>query len=377
MGEPAADNPALAAQPKKADHRFPCKQCGADLLFAPAQSTLQCPFCGHLEKIPATAQEIQEYCFNDYLAKPRATGYGDSHARDVRCESCAAVTHFDDTVRATRCPFCGGPMITEDSKEAVSSAAVIAPEALVPFAITLEQARARFRQWLASRWFAPATLSSESHLKEMLGLYRPYWTYDSHTVSYWTGQRGDHYYETETYTALENGKSVTKTRQVQKTRWTFVSGTYCEFFDDVLIRAGKETDFPTHYQLEGLKPYGPQYLSGFVAERYQLSLEDGWGQAKGVIQGAIHSAVRREIGGDEQRVGSVDTAYSGVTYKHILLPLWLSCYRHGAKTYTFQVNGQTGEVRGSRPYSFWKIFILILSIAAAGGIIALIANLLK
>ncbi|MFH0938688.1 MAG: hypothetical protein V1899_05345 [Planctomycetota bacterium] len=171
-----------------------------------------------------------------------------------------------------------------------------------------------------------------------------------------------------------NGKTVQRTRKVRKIRWTWVSGVYSEFFDDILIAAGKNTDRATEYNLGDLKPYTPEYLSGFAAERYAVSCEDGWSQAKEEIADVITAAVRRKIGGDEQRVHSIDTAYSGITYKHILLPLWISSYRYGKKSYCFQVNGQTGEVRGKRPYSFWKIFFLVMAILATGVIIAKLAQ---
>jgi predicted RNA-binding Zn-ribbon protein involved in translation (DUF1610 family) len=365
---------AVGVEAPAKEHKFPCKSCGADLLYAPGQSDLKCPFCGHAEKIPQTEAEINEYSFNDYLSKPRGRGYGEQTGRDIRCQGCGAVTHLDPSLRATTCPFCTAPLITTDgSPDGVED--VIAPEALVPFAVTLEQAQAAFRTWIKSRWFAPSRLKNENCLKQIQGIYRPFWTYDAHTVSHWTGARGDYYYTTEHYTTIENGKTVTRTRQVRHTRWTPVSGVYSEFFDDVLVSAGRNTDFNTSYRLSSLKPYAPDYLSGFVAERYVVSLEQGWGQAKEIIKGEIYSAVRGQIGGDEQRVHSVNTAYNGITYKHILLPLWISSYRYGQKTYAFQVNGQTGEVAGARPYSFWKIFFLVLGIAAAIGTVVLIANM--
>jgi hypothetical protein len=356
------------------EYKFPCKQCGADLVFTPGQD-LKCPFCGHAEKIPDSAEAIKEYSFNDYLAKPRNKGYGDTGGRDIRCTGCGAVTHLDASIRATKCAFCGLPLITGDGDAAQQAADdVVAPEALVPFAISQEQAQQRFRQWIQSLWFAPSEIKRDSHAKQMQGVYRPYWTYDTHTISHWTGERGDYYYTTETYTTQENGQTVTKTRQVRHTRWSYVSGVYSDFFDDVLISAGKNMDFTTEFQLSGLKPYGPQYLSGYGAERYVVSCEDGWGQAKDVIKDEIYSAVRRQIGGDEQRVSSVDTAYNGITYKHILLPLYLSCYRYGGKTFCFQVNGQSGEVQGARPYSFWKIFALIAAILGVIGIIVALSQ---
>jgi predicted RNA-binding Zn-ribbon protein involved in translation (DUF1610 family) len=354
--------------PQEKEYKFPCKSCGSALVFEPGQADLKCPYCGHEEKIPASAEAIKSYSFNDYLAKPHAHGYGTSSAErnDLHCDGCGATVHFDASVRAATCPFCGRPLISGD---AAANEEVIRPEALAPFAITARQAEQAFHNWIASLWFAPTALKRAAEEKQLHGVYRPFWTYDSHTASHWTGERGDYYYATETYTETVNGRSVTRTRQVRKIRWTFVSGVHNDVFADVLIPAGRDTDLATAYKLSGLKYYTPEYLSGFAAERYTVSCEDGWQQAKQVIADELQNRVRSEIGGDEQRVLSVDTAYSGIAYKHILLPLWLSSYRYGNKSYSFQVNGQTGEVAGHRPYSFWKIFFLAAAIGIAAAVI--------
>jgi len=374
MAEPTTESETLdhAESRTSKEHSFPCRNCGADLLFKPGATSLTCPYCGHVEKIPQTEKEIKEHGLNEFLAKPKGTGYGDAKGRDVRCSGCGGTTHFDPTLRATKCPFCGTPLITGDDVSADSD--VIAPEAVLPFKITKPQALDSFRKWVASRWFAPSALKNENNLGQFQGVYRPFWTFDSHTVSHWTGERGDAYYVSESYTTTENGKSVTRTRQVRKIRWRYVSGTYREFFDDVLVSAGQKTDFPTQYTLNQLEPFTPEFLSGFVAERYVVELEAGWSAAKGVIEDEIRSGIRGQIGGDEQRIHSVSTAYSAITYKHILLPLWLNTYKYGGKSYQCQVNGQTGEVNGTRPYSYWKIAGLVLVIAVVVAVIVLIVN---
>ena len=337
------------------ERKFPCKGCGADLVYAPGQDALKCPMCGHVEKIPQTAEEIKEYSFNDYLAKPKSTGYGlpPDQARDAKCQGCGAVIHMDATIRASKCPYCGAPMIADDDKTATSD--VITPEGLVPFKITLQQATQKFHDWIASLWFAPSALTSSTNLKQFMGVYRPYWTYDSHTQSNWHGQRGTYYYTTETYTETENGQSVTKTRQVQHTAWSSCSGIHADFFDDVLIQAGKTQNRSGHFNLKELRHYSMEYLSGFGAERYSVSVDDGWKSAKKVIDQNIYNSVLHEIGGDEQRVDTINTAYSGITYKHILLPIWVNAYLYMGTSYYFEINGQTGEATGTRPYSAWKI----------------------
>ena len=63
-----------------------------------------------------------------------------------------------------------------------------------------------------------------------------------------------------------------------------------------------------------------------------------------------------------------------MTYKHLLLPIWILAYKYGEKTYQVVVNAATGEVQGERPYSWIKITLFVLTIGAVGTGIYLLAN---
>jgi hypothetical protein len=194
------------------------------------------------------------------------------------------------------------------------------------------------------------------------GAYIPAWTYDSDTDSDYTGERGDDYTDTETYTDSE-GK--TQTRTVTRTRWTSVSGEVELHFDDVLVIASnslprKYADALEPWDLDHLVGYRDEYLSGFVAESYQIDLPQGFEIAKEIMSPDIRAAIERDIGGDHQRIGSVDTQYSNTTFKHALLPIWISAYRYNDRTFRFLVNARSGEVQGERPYSVIKILLAIL-----------------
>jgi hypothetical protein len=226
-----------------------------------------------------------------------------------------------------------------------------------------------------ARWFAPSDLLRFARTESRLvGMYVPYWTYDSDTTSSYTGQRGDAYYVSVPYTTTVNGRTVTSMRQERRIRWTWVSGTVHDRFDDVLILASKS--LPHKYaialepwDLKALTPYKDDYLSGFRAESYQVDLAQGFDAARNVMDGHIRAHARRDIGGDEQRIFSLDVRYDHITYKHLLLPIWISGYAYRGKTYRFLVNGRTGEVQGERPWSFWKIAFLVLGVLAAIGIV--------
>ncbi len=90
------------------------------------------------------------------------------------------------------------------------------------------------------------------------------------------------------------------------------------------------------------------------------------------MAGVIAMDVRRDIGGNEQRVGDIQTRYSDETFKHILLPVWTAAYRYNGKSYRFVVNGQSGRVQGERPWSVWKItFAILLALVLVAALLAL------
>jgi hypothetical protein len=125
-----------------------------------------------------------------------------------------------------------------------------------------------------------------------------------------------------------------------------------------------------NWDLPDLVPYADEYLSGFRTVRYKVGLEDGFEVAKGIMEPTIDNSIRYDIGGDEQRILSKKSQYDGITFKHVLLPVWLGAYRFRDKVYSFLVNARTGEVRGDAPISFWKVLgLVLLGVLIVGAII--------
>jgi hypothetical protein len=146
-----------------------------------------------------------------------------------------------------------------------------------------------------------------------------------------------------------------------------VSGEVDHFFDDVLIYAAqsmpsKLVDRLQPWELKDLDDFKAQYLSGFVTERYSVNLTEGFEKARQVMDAAIRQLCNKDIGGDHQRLHAVNTRHVGVTFKHVLLPVWLAVYRYQNQPYRILINGQTGKVSGARPYSWIKIVLLVLMI---------------
>ena len=350
-----------------------CGQCGAKLNFAPGTSALKCPYCGFELQIAKSETQVAELDYRGYLEK--ASQEKILHeAQRVRCDKCGAETTVPADTAADICPFCGANMVFSGMVSRL-----IKPEGLLPFKVSSKEAFESFRRWIQGLWFAPGSLKQYARAENKLaGVYIPFWTYDCDTTTAYAGERGDYYYTMEKYTAMENGRSVARIRRVRHTRWTRASGTVANRFDDILIPASKSlpekyVDQLTPWDLANLVPYADEYLSGFRAESYQVSLQEGFESAKGIAAPAIEASIQRDIGGDEQRIHSAQTQYVNIAFKHILLPIWMSAYRFREKIFRILINARTGEVQGERPFSAWKIAGAVLAVLVIIGILILIS----
>jgi ribosomal protein S27E len=354
----------------KTQHRFPCDNCGADLRFDPDSGNMLCDHCGATLEIsgsgPWTGGSIREIDFQTAIAD-RLPSQEMEETRVSKCPNCAAEVEFDSGVHAAECPFCATPVVTD-----TGPSRHIKPKGLLPFSLDEKDARSEMTNWLGKLWFAPNGLQDYARKgRKMTGIYVPYWTFDADTKSSYRGEHGTVYYETRR--VVRNGKS--ETVRVAKVRWRPASGRVARFFDDVLVLAShslpkKYTDALEPWDLSELEPYHPEYLAGFRAEAYSVELDDGYDEARTYMDRIIMRDVKFDIGGDRQRVHNIETQISDVTFKHILLPVWLAAYKYRGKSYRFVVNGRTGAVQGERPWSGWKIafaVILGLSVAAAIG----------
>jgi len=348
--------------------RYPCGQCGAQLDFAPGTSVLKCQYCGFEQEIPTSEDQIEELDFHAYLGQhlPATAMEAD---QVLHCNNCAAEFTMGPYEASGACPFCGSHVIVPTQSENR-----IEPRSVLPFVVDHRNAREKFRVWIGSRFWAPNNLKELALAEAGLhGMYIPYWTYDSVTTTAYTGMRGEDYYETETYT--ENGE--TRTRQVVKTRWYPASGVVVVDFDDVLVLASnklppKYAQAMNSWSLAELKPYESSFLSGFQAMRYDVDLEQGFEVAKRMMEPRIDQAIRSDIGGDRQQINSKSTQYDQLTFKHILLPIWTGAYRYKGRSWSYLVNGQTGEVRGEAPVSWFKVAIaVILGLVVLGTILYL------
>jgi ribosomal protein S27E len=352
------------------EHRFPCDQCGADMRFDPGGDRLICDHCGNTAALEpeggpwgGDARALVELDYETAIAA-KLPAQEMEETRVSQCPNCGAQVEFQPEIHAKECPFCATPVVTDTGTHRH-----IKPKGVIPFQLTERQAHTAMNGWLGRLWFAPNGLQEYAKKgRKMDGIYVPYWTYDADTATQYRGQRGDAYYVT---VRGQDGKS----RRERRIRWTRTSGRVARWFDDILILASRSlpksfTDRLAPWDLTQLDGYRPEFLSGFRAEGYTVELDAGFEEAKQVMENQIRQDVRRNIGGDEQRIDHMQIRIDDVTFKHVLLPIWVAAYKYRGQSYRFVVNGQTGKVQGERPWSWIKITLAILVAAIVIGALA-------
>ena len=354
--------------------QFPCPRCGADLVWAPARGLLRCQYCGHEEvderrktadapdgpvmpppgagtaaAIPPPPQAI-EYVAEVPLAERRSTrtdlGWGAAR-RSVRCSKCGAAESFDAGVAAKSCAFCGSPTVAE----APAGSGALRPDGVLPFRVEKRIAITAFRAWLKSLWFRPTALKVQAALSEIRGVYLPFWTFDVRSESDWSAEAG---------TRHRRGKSTTIS-------WRHVSGHLSHRFDDLPLPASRGLDAATAREIEPfptaeLRPYEPDFLSGFLAEEFAVGVDEARAAAQARMDDFLRTACRNEFRADAVRNLRVSTTYSGWTTKSGLLPIWIAAYEFRGGSYRYVVNGATGKATGTAPWSWVKIGFAALAV---------------
>jgi LSD1 subclass zinc finger protein len=352
------------AKPADIDQSLKCAGCGALLHFAPGTNSLKCDYCGVSNEIhnDESNREVTSVDYEIFIAGIDTARQGDN-LKVVSCSNCGSQTILDEFVTSDKCPFCTAPLVLNLG----SGQQYVTPHYVLPFKVTQQQGADFFNKWLKSLWWAPNDLAkkvsgSSSALK---GVYLPNWAYDTDTITAYTGERGDYYYTTETYTETVNGQTQTKTRQVRHTSWSDASGRVAVNFRNLLVPASKSLPEDTlnklgPWKFSMLVKFDERYMSGFRSETYQLSPQQGLVKAVEQTVEDIRDKIRNDIGGDEQRIDDTDTKYNNKAIKYLMLPVWVSAYNYNNKIYQFTINASTGEVIGQRPLSALKITLAIL-----------------
>lgn len=337
---------------------YQCMNCGAALKYRPGTDFLHCDYCGTDTPINAKkVEEVHELDFEKYAQNFEQLNT--KATKIIGCRKCGAESTFNESVKSATCPYCTTPLIESD----VHEERLIQPSYLLPFKIEGRETKQYLDTWLKRLWFAPNKLKKQAlHTNKLQGVYIPCWTYDAQTETDYSGQRGTRY-----TTTVGTGKNR---RTVTQTSWRYCQGHVSLFFDDVLVPASgmiprNIMDKINNWDSMNMVEADNRFLSGFIAEKYVMNMNNGYEQAKMIMNSHIEYAIRSDIGGDEQRINSKQTTISDVKFKLILLPVYMSSYIYKNKLYHFFLNARTGRVTGDRPYSPIKIaFAVIAGIAA-------------
>lgn len=356
-----------------AQTKFSCPACGGEAVWTPSKKALVCPYCGttapaELRTEADGSTAIVEHDLARALREipDEARGYRLARTQ-VRCESCRAVTLFDEAHVSRSCDFCGSSALVpyEEMKEAFR------PESVLPMKVSESAVREAIRKWYGSHFFAPNALATRAMTDRVHGLYIPYWTFDAEVSARWTAESGDYYFVSETYQDAQGNR---RTRQVRKVRWYPSNGELEHFFDDELVPATQGVDaallrdvepFPTR----DLVGYDAGFLSGFTVERYQIDLVAAAGRSRAQMDDKLRALCGARVPGDTHRNLEVSADYREQKFKHVLVPVWVLSYTYGRETFQVVVNGVTGKIAGRYPLSGWKIFFAVLGALVVLGLV--------
>jgi hypothetical protein len=197
------------------------------------------------------------------------------------------------------------------------------------------------KSWLGRGLFAPDNLLGNSHV-QLRPAYYSCWAFDGLLEMRWTCEVNE---------GSEN-------RPV----WVSRNGTEARFFSDVLVPGVKtlplrDLDRVGPFELDEAEAFEPEYLAGWPTILYDESVGDASlsGREKVIreLRPQVYSVI--EPGRQKRNVNVSSGTWSNMTFKHILIPLWIGSYSYQGKEYRLLVNGQTGKVNGDKPSDFVKM----------------------
>jgi len=275
------------------------------------------------------------------------------------CSSCGAAIMADDNTAATFCYYCHNPVVLQGRVSGEYR-----PSAVLPFQLDRAQAIAEFKKWCGEHRFLPSDFLSASQQEKIVGLYVPFWVTDC-DIDVQMEALGK---KIRTYTSGREQITETKEFAVERNARVVIKGLPADgasHIDDDLMEAVEPFDYTK------VRPFAMQYLSGFLAEKYDMDFSKMFPRIQKRATNASDQLVRGSLKGyDSVSVTRSDIKVVKTDWKYMLLPVWFMTYKYKDKIYEFALNGQSGKFVGDPPVSTGK---LALFSGAIGLIIALIA----
>lgn len=330
---------------------YKCPECGAPMHYDPETFTLKCDYCQNMIHL-ATVYSNKEFVFSNNLSSDTSWN-NDVHV--FKCKQCGAENVFAKKDFSQKCPFCGSVQVAKSDEMPG-----LKPNRVIPFHITSDGAKNAYVALVKKKLFAPKKVKKMEMELDTNGVYCPSWTYDADTFSSYKGRLGKDY----TVTVGSGKNRHTETR----TKWFNIKGTIRVGFDDILVNAGKSinnkdlgriTPFGTNESLV----YNESFLAGFSAEHYSVNVQSGFEAAKNTMNATIRQRILSQYSYDHVDYLNVSTSFADVTYKYVLLPIWIGLFSYNNKQFKFYVNGESGKATGKYPKSALRISIFVLIIA--------------
>lgn len=320
---------------------YKCPSCGSGMTFDSTTGMLSCPSCGRKDNIEQLPDPLKQQVFTE------------DEVREYHCESCGAVIVTEPETSATTCSFCGSAVVLSDRLTGK-----LAPQQVIPFAISKEEAMAAFKKWCRKGLLTPRGFMTANRIQGITGMYVPFWLYD-----------------------LLNNIDVrgrgTKVRSYRRGDYQYTETDHYEFYRRIRLNyvrlpidASAKMDDELMDKLEPfpydqLKTFKTPYLAGYIAEKYNYTSEQLTPRAREKTMPYIESYISSTVSeyttvsyADKQ----IDTTVKRANY--VLLPVWMVYYNHKGKQYTFAMNGQTGKVVGKPPLSKGKMAAWFAGVSA-------------
>lgn len=322
---------------------YSCPCCGGKIEFNATLQKMKCPFCDTefemdtLESFDEelSAQDGEEAKWDG--SEPENWGVPEGMVA-YTCKSCGGEVIADQTTAAATCPFCDHPVVMTGQLSGVMK-----PDYIIPFKLEKDAAVRKLSDHLIGKKLLPKDFKDLNHIQEIKGVYVPFWLFDCETdsninfratrVRSWSS--GDYRYTETSYYLLTRGGEVGFTRVP-------VDGS-SKMADDLM-------DSLEPYNYKDVVDFQTAYLSGYLADKYDVDSEKSKERANNRIRQSTIDAFKRTVTGYATCIpekSSVNISQGNI--KYALLPVWLLNTDYKGKKYTFAMNGQTGKFVGNLP----------------------------
>jgi DNA-directed RNA polymerase subunit RPC12/RpoP len=350
-------NARLSQEPEEARtaQSYLCPNCGGHLRFAAGSRGLACEFCGHITPIEQIqAADTGEQVLDFVLPTTRGHRWSQAQHR-MACEQCGAVSLLPRGQVAGECAYCGSRHLIE-SAETVE---LVEPNVIGLSKLNRDAAIKALHTWLGRGWTSPDDIKKSIQGVTLRAAYYPFWTFDGTLTMGWSCE-------------VSEGSG-------NNPRWVPRSGEEIHFFDDVLVPGLKAVDPESierikPFDLKGVVEFKPEYLAGWVALSYGVTLAEASLRAREKVASMFRRVLPNRVllGHEVRNLRSSATKWSGMTFKHVLLPIWTGSYRYQDEEYRFLINAQSGKTTGEQPQDTLKT----IALGASGVITVLVIILL-